>query len=348
MLSKKRHRYSKLLLFKLYSKSLFPRMSAPRNYTILFHGNCIDGWFSAYIAHSVLKNQGIVNMYPISPSQPNTWPTTNEMAGTHILLVDVSVDESYRNTWINGGALSVNCIDHHASAIEHWPSSNNPINVNHCAALQTWQHFYPGVAVPFWLHHIDRIDRWDNPTYEDRCIREVLNVIAHKPVQKRLGDAFTLTEVFLIQMSTPLGLMSVIAQGKQILEQKDAALLSILNSGGIHTFTQEYITGWNLPANWLGANVFIIDTTNISLDTTEAAHLVFQHYPQVNVFINYRRKVHYGRGHIAIAKTMYIYSARSRGFDLTEGTLLKGHPTAAGATLIKGEVPILPFLLSAA
>ena len=323
-------------------------MSAPINHTILFHGNCIDGWFSAYIAHSALKHQGTVNMFPISPSQPNTWPKTTEMAGTHILLVDVSVTENYRSAWLIGGALSVNCIDHHASAIEHWPAGACPINTASCAALQTWQRFYPTQEVPFWLHHIDRIDRWDNPTYEDRCVREVLNEVAHKPVQKKMSEAFTLTEMFLMNMSTPLGVMMTIQQGKTILDQKDAALMNILNKGTFHTFTAEYLAGWNLPASWLGANVFIIDNTNITLDTTEAAHIVFQHYPHVNVFINYRKKTLYGRGPEAVEKTMYVYSARSRGFNLTDGTILKGHPTAAGASLIKGEAPMLPFLLSAA
>lgn len=315
-------------------------------FTILFHGNCIDGWFSAYIAHSFLKNQGTVTMYPISPSQTNTWPAMKDMAGTNIILLDVSVAEVHRNTWLSGGALSVNCIDHHASAVEHWPAVNNPINTASCAAIQTWQRFYPGVEVPFWLHHIDRIDRWDNPTYEDRCIREVLNEIAHKPVQKKQAEAFTMTELFLTNMSNPLGLMMVIAQGKQILDVKDAALIAILNKGSFHTFTQEYITGWGLPETWLGANVFIIDNTNITLDTTEAAHIVFQHYPHINVFINYRKKIMYNKGE---EKTMYVYSARSQGFDLTgEKSILRGHKTAAGASLIKGEVPIIPFLLSAA
>jgi hypothetical protein len=102
-------------------------MAASINHTILFHGNCIDGWFSAYIAYSVLKNQGIVNMFPIAPGQPNTWPKTVQMAGTHILLLDVSVAENYRTAWITSGALSVSCIDHHASAIEHWPPGSCPI-----------------------------------------------------------------------------------------------------------------------------------------------------------------------------------------------------------------------------
>ena len=314
-------------------------------YTILFHGNCIDGWFSAYIANSVLKNTSIVTMYPISPSQTNTWPKLAEMAGTHILLVDVSVAEEHRVKWLDGGVLSINCIDHHASAIEHWPTIDNPINTTMCAALQTWKRFYPGVDVPFWLHHIDRIDRWDNPSYYDRCIREVLNEIAHKPVQKKQAEAIALTEIFLANMSTSHGEISVLAQGKLLLDKKDAELIGILSKGSFHIFTQEYITAWNLPVTWLGANVFIIDNTQVTLDTTEAAHIIFEWCPHVNVFINYRKKILYGKG--SGDKTMYIYSARSRGFNLTDGTILKGHPTAAGASLIKGEAPLLPFLLAA-
>lgn len=315
-------------------------------FTILFHGNCIDGWFSNYIAYSVLKNQSTVNMYPIAPSQKNTWPTISQIIGTHVLLLDVSIPQEVRDTWQAAGVLTIDCIDHHASAVDHWPKGSCPIDTSRCAALQTWMRFYPGVDIPFWLHHIDRIDRWDNPTYEDRCIREVLNEIAHKPVQKKIDEAFKLTEFFLSNMTSQVGLMMTVAQGKIILDQKDAALFSILSKGSFHTFTQEYLTGWNLPNSWLGATVFIIDNTGITLDTTEAAHIMFQHYPCLNVFINYRKKSIHGKG--TTEKTMYVYSARSRGFNLTDGTIFKGHPSAAGAALIKEETPILPFLLTPA
>jgi len=51
---------------------------------------------------------------------------------------------------------------------------------------------------------------------------------------------------------------------------------------------------------------------------------------------------------MAIEREMYVYSARSRGFNLTEGSFLRGHPTSAGASLIKGEVATLPFVVSTA
>ena len=308
------------------------------NYTFLFHGNCIDGWFSAYIAHSALKDTGNIEMYPISPSQTNTWP--KKMSGTNILLLDVSVEKQYRDQWMTDGAISVNCIDHHATSIEHWPE-NCPINIESCAALQTWAYFYPNKEIPSWLHHIDRIDRWDNPTYEDRCIREVLNIIAHKPVEKRMDEAFTLTEHFLEHVNHPDGFKAIVAHGIQLLVPKDNQLKNILSTGDIHHFTEDYINGWKLPPTWFDLHVFIIDNTGIAFDTTEAAHIAFEEYPHITVFINYRKR--YDK---FSKKTYYTYSARSRGFNITEGTILKGHPNAAGATLVKGEIPILPFLLT--
>ena len=322
-------------------------MNAPIRYTIAFHGNCIDGWMSAYIAYSALQQHpqtAGINLFPISPNQKATWPRAEQVAGTHILLLDVSVPYFARQGWMKAGALSIGIIDHHASAVEHWPAKNNPIDTSRCAAYQTWQRFYPGQAVPAWLEHVDRIDRWDNPTYEDRCVREVLNIIAHKPVEGKYDEAFTLTQMFLTQVENAEGYNNIVQEGKTILEKKDEGLIELLNHGALHEFTQEYLDNWKLPAHWLGANVYIIDTTNLSLDTTEAAHLVFENYPAVHVFVNYRKKVIQSP---TGPKEMIVYSARSRGFDLTSGSILRGHKTSAGASLIRGEAPVLPFVVTA-
>lgn len=321
-------------------------MEHSTKYSILYHGNCIDGWFSAYLAYYALSQTGEVNMYPISLNHHHTWPSHMQITGSHVLLLDVSVAESFRNEWMAAGILSINCIDHHASAIEHWLPEMCPINTASCAAVQTWHTFYPEQAVPFWLMHIDRIDRWDNPTYEDRCIREVLNIISHKPVQKLLDEAFALTAAFLLNMMTVEGFQTTVEQGRRILEKKDAELMAILMNGSIHDLTQEYLDAWRLPENWLGTRVFIIDNTNITLDSTEAAHLVFEHTPDIVAFINYRKKLmFYGDGP---SKTMYTYSARSRGFNLTEGTILRGHETSAGASVLREDTDVLPFVVTAA
>lgn len=311
---------------------------ASSKYTILFHGNCIDGWFSSFIAYTALKNTNTIKMFPISPSATHTWPTYPEIAGSHVLLLDVSVAKEHRDTWMAAGALSIACIDHHASALEHsWPIGT--INTAACAALQTWYAFYPGMPIPPWLMIVDRIDRWDNPTYEDRCVREVLNVIAHKPVQKKLDEAIKMSEELLTTINDPGAIAALVMKGVTILDKKDAELLSILNKGVFMFIGADNIALWDLPRSWLGMTIYIIDNSGITLDTTEAAHLVFTKYPVCSVFINYRKKT------VAGGKTLFTYSARSHGVNLTDGTILRGHPTAAGATFIKKVGEMAPFEL---
>jgi hypothetical protein len=323
-----------------------PQSTSQSKYTIFFHGNCIDGWFSCFIAHSFLAPLGRVRQYPIAPGQPSTWKMAEPIIpGTHILLLDVSVSQEVRDGWMANGALSINCIDHHASAEEHWPAGQSPIHTESCAAIQTWQRFYPQYAVPAWLQHIDRVDRWDNPTEEDRCIREVLNIIAHKPVQRKFTEAFTETQAFIQTMQTPEGVAATVAKGREILQQKDSELHKILANGVITQITPDVQAQWQLPESWANITVFVIDNTNIVFDSTEAAHQVFTYYPQCVAFINYRKKTFLERGDMAVEKTAYTYSARSRGFNLTDGSIFRGHPTSAGANLIQGEAPFLPFLL---
>ena len=315
------------------------------NYTILFHGNCIDGWFAAFIAHKKLSQTGTVKMYPVAPTGAGI-PSMKEINGTHVLMVDVSFDLGQRQKWMKNGALSVNCIDHHATSKDHWPADQNPIHVECCAALQVFRYFFPEEAIPFWIHVIDRIDRWDNPTYEDRCIREVLNELAHKPVKDKhqIEAVIEETNQWMMKMANQEGQIENLNAGKQILDQKDAELAQILTRGKFINIGFDHVADWQLPNNWLGLNVYVIDNTDVMIDTTEASHVVLTNYPGVDVFINYRRKSFFTRGAMSVEKNTTVYYARSREFNLTEGTIFRGHPTAAGATLIHGEAPVFPFL----
>ncbi len=316
-------------------------VAGAESHTILFHGNCVDGWFACYIAYSILRTKGSLSMYPIAPGQPNTWPSAAVLEGTHVLMVDVSVPEATRDHWMAHGALSIKCIDHHASAVEHW-SACCPIHVESCAAIQTWQHFYPALPIPFWLQQIDRMDRWDHPTEDDRSIREILIHISHKPVQKRFDQAIQMTEDFLKKVSTQEGWSEIVEKGRAILEKKDAALRETLAAGRTVVISETELLAWHLPETWMGKLVYLMDNTDQPFDSTEASHLVFTHYPETDVFINYRKKSFRVGGNMD--QQMIVYSARSQSLSLTEGTVLRGHPTAAGASLLIGEAAFFPFL----
>jgi hypothetical protein len=319
--------------------------------TILYHGNCIDGWFSAYFAYCALLKDGPIQMFPIAPSQSNTWPSVELMEGTDVWLLDVSVPAHVREEWFQDGVRSIQCIDHHATAIEQWPADACPICTDCCAALQCWKHFYPGVEVPEWLHSIDRVDRWVDVTYEDRCLREFLHDIARLPVQRKLQQALeeTYSFIYWMQHHPKEAMKGYCEQGVVQLKKKDDELMcAIVTKGRTVLVEDEHLAAWNVPETWRGLKVFLMDTTDIILDTTEAAHLVFTFGNDVSVFINYRNKTFYTKPRGGIMKSMVVYSARSAvpaNLNLTEGTIFRGHPSSAGASLVRGEATHFPFLL---
>ncbi len=326
-------------------------MAAPVTTTILFHGNSQDGWFAAYISHTFAKQHGHVQMFPVSTIQYSTFPRIDVMKGTQVLLVDVSVPAHIRAKWVAGGVVGIGVIDHHmAAAKEHgWPEGT--IDTTRCSSLQAWQKFYPAMPIPGWLSAIDRITRWDNPTLEDRCLREILSIIAHKPTEKKMEEAFTLTESFFNTINNPVEFASIMENGKAMLTKKDTELMAILQAKGSIVVVGAEHCGeggiWKLPPHWIGAQLFIIDNTNIVIDTTEASHIIFGYVPYVNAFINYRKKTLHGRGNEAKVTDIMVYSARSRpGFDLTIGTCLKGHPSSCGASLVIAKEPCLPFVIA--
>jgi hypothetical protein len=151
--------------------------------------------------YMALTNQGVkdIKMYPVAPTGARLLHP-KEMAGRNILMIEVSFDQVKRASWMKMGALSFQCIDHHATSCSHWSAEANPIHTELCATLQVFRHFFLQQEVPFWLHVIDHIDHWDYPSDADRCVRELLNIIAHKPVQSKsfINDA-TKAGVVIIQ-----------------------------------------------------------------------------------------------------------------------------------------------------
>ncbi len=288
--------------------------------------------------------------HAICPSQPATWPSAESMAGTHILLLDVSVPEEYRTAWMAAGACGIHCIDHHETSKDHWKGTSCcPIDTQHCAAMQTYHFFYEDAEIPSWLEAIDRIDRWDHPTFEDRCFREYMMGMAKMPVQGRLMEALVAFQKF-IEISEEFGaVQQIIEAGRASLAKKDGELFQVLAMRGvIIDLDARHLQAWGLGENWMGVRLFLLNNSDFVVDTTEAAHLVFEHHPmKPNVFVNYRRSSWFDR-ETKQKKEKVIYYGRShidRGINLTEGSILKGHPTAAGNTVFLDEPRCYPFLL---
>ena len=312
---------------------------------VMFHGNTHGGWFAAYLVYTYLNKLFPVRLYPISPVNQKTWPSITKLQGGHVILTNVSIPPENRQEWINNGVLTILCYDHHHSAVQHWAPGT--INTAQSSVLQIWNKYFPLIPVPAWITSIDRIDRWDNPTHEDRCLREYLNEIVHYPLQKKIGKAIRDTDTFLMNYINPVEYAKIIQKGNEMLIKKDAEIINVLRSGKAQfvVFDENIIAKWGLPSTWLRLGAFVIDTTGLTIDSTEASHVFFQHYPLMHMFINYRRKTM--RGADFKEKNIVVYSARSQGVDMTAGgTIFKGNPTSCGATIAVDDYPVIPFDIS--
>ena len=312
---------------------------------IVFHGNCIDGWLSAYIAHtgyhSLAASAGIsysnvkgVQLWPISPNQEWTWSKI-PIRGCHVLLLDVSLPEKSLAAW-ERVALSVYCVDHHVSSVSTW--ERRPLaatlRTDRCATWLTWELVYPELPVPDWVALVDRIDRWADVTEEDRALRELLYPIALLPVKGQFEEAIVATRQFIQLHAFPSFRSLQIEKGKGALARKVDDFKTILEKQPVCMLTVEeaHCALWGLPSTWEGHTVFIVDGTGVAVDSTDASASIFDMYPEVSVFVTYRHKFYTNRWSGRKEHTV-LYSVRANekaGIDLTAGDVFAGHPCAAG------------------
>ncbi len=306
--------------------------SAPAlTYSLVYRGNAIDGWIATFIAYTALKVTSSVKFYPISAGREVTVKQLSSWSGSHVLLLDLSLSaESLAR--VSAVALSVETLDHRSEE-----------EASLCTSRLVWRKWYAEQVEPFWLGAVDRISRWDNPTLEDRCLREVLTQVSHIPP----ADAVRATEKLMTWMMTPLcpEFQSLMAQGHAKLSQKDSRLLTILEElGRTHVIQEADVNAWGLTAEWVGLTVFLLDNSDIIIDTNEAAAILFANKPEVTAFINYRKKVR--RDHKTFKLGLaYLYSARSHGFDLTTGDFFQGQKRSAGAQRFILADGVMPFVV---
>jgi hypothetical protein len=305
---------------------------------VFTHGNCVDGLLAAHAYRAwALKNRILTRFYPISPSDERTWkPALDALVpGAILVFLDVTIPAIP-----TGHPVFV--IDHHP------PVGPLPVgsvfSTEKCAALLTFEHFFPGSPIPPLFSSVDRVDRWDEPTQDDLAFREMLHPIARLGVQAGMDAAFEQLDMCMVLLSYPSSTLQVLAKGHELLAAKMAELdASLVACGGYELpLTKTETDRWALPKEWIGQIAYLVDTTdNHAFDTSLASERVFQ-TTAATFFVNYRRISWNYRGK---EHSKFKYHGRSRkgGLDLTTSLVLKGHPQAAGGEVMNdGRLP--PFV----
>ncbi len=121
----------------------------------IYHGNCADGFGSAWVVRKALGN---IEFYPGVYQNPPPDVTNKEV---------ILVDFSYKRPVIiemAEQARRILILDHHQSAeIDLVDLPNNvtvKFDMNHSGSILTWNHFFPNEKPPQLLMHIEDRDLW--------------------------------------------------------------------------------------------------------------------------------------------------------------------------------------------
>jgi len=147
------------------------------NKVCIYHGNCADGFTAAWV---VRQAQG--SEVEFIPGFYQTEPP--DVTGKIVYMVDFSYKRPVMEKLIAQAEKFIH-IDHHDTAIKDMEGFDAPNfftmyspDNSASGAMLTWLYFYPDIAVPEFIKHIDDRDRWQ---FKLRGTREIqANVFSYE------------------------------------------------------------------------------------------------------------------------------------------------------------------------
>jgi oligoribonuclease NrnB/cAMP/cGMP phosphodiesterase (DHH superfamily) len=136
----------------------------------IYHGNCADGFTAAWVVRQAqgAEVEFFAGFYQTTPP---------DVTGKIVYMVDFSYKKPVMEQ-LAKQALKIIHIDHHDTAIkdlEGWCPENfekfYSVENTESGAMLAWKYFYPNVAVPEFIKHIDDRDRWQFKLHGTREIQ---------------------------------------------------------------------------------------------------------------------------------------------------------------------------------
>lgn len=128
------------------------------NTLVIYHGNCADGFTSAWVVSKIHPDAEFYAGFYQNPPP--------DVTGKVVYIVDFSYKRPVMEEIVSK-ALKVIHIDHHDTAIKdmagfeapNFETYYSPENTE-SGAMLAWKYFYPNIEVPAFIKHIDDRDRW--------------------------------------------------------------------------------------------------------------------------------------------------------------------------------------------
>ncbi|OGM96208.1 MAG: hypothetical protein A3B86_03645 [Candidatus Yanofskybacteria bacterium RIFCSPHIGHO2_02_FULL_38_22b] len=142
-----------------------------KNIVVIYHGDCTDGFSSAWSAWKKFGNKA--DYIGIEPGDK----PISRLKDKEIYMVDVVYPAQYLKKLVKENKKVV-AIDHHFSNQKAFNLiSNGLFDLNHSGAVLSWKYFHPKTEIPKFLKHVEDMDLWKFKLPKTKEIIAYLNVV---------------------------------------------------------------------------------------------------------------------------------------------------------------------------
>ena len=138
---------------------------------VIYHGNCIDGFTSAFCAYDYLSNKYPNRNVTYYSASFDKLPPLDEIKNKNILMCDFSY--KYANLMKIINVCNKFCIlDHHLSALNELkdvPDKYKVFRMDHCGSYLTYRYFNQDKSnqeVPMMIKYVEDNDIWLKKEYK--------------------------------------------------------------------------------------------------------------------------------------------------------------------------------------
>ncbi len=282
--------------------------------TVLYHGDCVDGFASAFCCWLYNKQKGkkgkkityIACQYQKPP------PTLNNR---NILMCDFSYKYDVLKKLLKNNNMIV--LDHHQSAekdLKNIPNENKVFNSNNSGAYITWAYFFGEKNIPLMIKYIQE---------NDLCRKSIPNVRQFTSYIFSIQKTFDNYEKFLDDSYV---LNTVIPLGDGMMRQND----SYINEG-VKKVAVNFIL--------LDNNLYFVGNVNTSILKSEIGNAFLISNPDANFATSYSINEYTGETYISL---------RSNNMGTDVGEISSkfgggGHRNSAGVSVYNSDS--LPSIL---
>jgi oligoribonuclease NrnB/cAMP/cGMP phosphodiesterase (DHH superfamily) len=147
---------------------------------IFYHGGCPDGSLAAWIARRYYRTQNVsISLH----AEKQHFLKKSDTARYHdkvVVIADLCVDREAL-VLLYAVAKNVVVLDHHDSSREEYKGLVfAQWDDQRCAAVQAWDHFYPGTKRPWMVSYVDDMDRWQQTQPDTKAVQMHLRKL-HSP-----------------------------------------------------------------------------------------------------------------------------------------------------------------------